>query len=638
MALALRRTGAFLILSASFVAGASAQQTADLPEIIVTPNYTPTPANRIGSSVSQVSAEAASRTSPASVTQLLRTVPGVTVIESGGPGGTSEIRIRGAEGGHTVVLVDGVRVNDIASARGDFDFASLALDDIERIEVLRGPQSAVYGSDAMGGVINIVTRRQAAASSASLTVEGGSYGTIATRGAAGMRAGDFSVRFAGGYYHSDGFSRRGDRDADERDGVDRASGSVHLSYAPQDGARVDIGLSGVRHNAGYDSVGTTGGDAPNVATRQRTSGFATLTMPTVNDWLDQTATAFFSTYDRTSREPFGSIPETVSAARTIGGEYRAVANLQDAGQLTVGARLEHEDARSRSATLSGFPGYQGSQSLWAVFGEHQLTLADRLHLTFSGRYDGAFTGGEGFLTGRATAAYEIAETGTRLRASVGTGAKRPTAYQIGNNVFAASLPGGDIVPLDLNAERSIGFDAGIEQSLFDGAMRVSATAFYNRFSNMLGFSFIDAAAGTGYYENIDRAETKGIELTADAEIVPGVLSAGATYTWMPTQNLDTGRPLARRPEHSGSVTVTLTPAEGYEASLSAVFVGERLNTASAAAMLPGYGRLDFSTSVALTPSTKIFARVENLLDVRYQDPSGFNSPGLSAYVGLTWKQ
>src|SRR5690606_36945881 len=116
------------------------------------------------------------------------------------------------------------------------------------------------------------------------------------------------------------------------------------------------------------------------------------------------------------------------------------------------------------------------------------------------------------------------------------GAKRPTAYQTGNNAFAAALPGGDIVPVELKAERSFGVDAGIDQRLFNGALRVSATAFYNRFSNMLGFSFLDAAAGTGYYENIDRAETKGIELTANADIVPGVLAAGATYTWMPTRN------------------------------------------------------------------------------------------------------
>src|SRR5690606_22450480 len=143
-----------------------------------------------------------------------------------GPGGSTELRLRGAETGHTLVLIDGVRVNDFATARDDFDFALLSPNDIERIEVLRGPQSALYGSDAIGGVVNIITRKPAKGVSASAAVEGGSYGTHAERLSANMSAGDFNLRFSGSYFASDGFSRRGDRDHDEADGTEKWAGSV----------------------------------------------------------------------------------------------------------------------------------------------------------------------------------------------------------------------------------------------------------------------------------------------------------------------------------------------------------------------------------------------------------------------------
>src|SRR5688572_23891676 len=176
MPFAARLAGAACLFAG--LTGADAQ-TLEIPEIVVTPNYAPTPLERIGSAVSVIGRQEIGRAAPASLAQLLRSVPGVTMIESGGPGGSTELRLRGAETGHTLVLIDGVRVNDFATARDDFDFALLSPNDIERIEVLRGPQSALYGSDAIGGVVNIITRKPVRGVSASASVEGGSYGTHA---------------------------------------------------------------------------------------------------------------------------------------------------------------------------------------------------------------------------------------------------------------------------------------------------------------------------------------------------------------------------------------------------------------------------------------------------------------------------
>jgi vitamin B12 transporter len=623
---AFRRLGAVPIL---LLAASPALAATTIPEIVVTPNYTPTPIGQVGSTVTVISRDAIARSSATTVAQLLRTVPGVAVIESGGPGGSAEVRLRGGETGHTVVLIDGVRVNDPASARGDFDFTLLSTSDIDHIEVLRGPQSAIYGSDAMGGVVNIVTRKQTEKSSLTATVEAGSYGTFNQRAAGGMRAGDFALRFSGSHDHATGFSRRGNRDSDEPDGLDRLSGTGRLTYAPAGGVRIDIGGTATHELSDYDS--TSNPNAPNTADRTELSGYAKATLPEWNGWLTQSFQAFASSSQRVNREPGGTLPLSTFASANVGAEYQAIADLQRAGTLTGGLRIETEHA-SNAATGSGFSGFDSQRTYYAGYLQHAVTLGDALHLTFAGRYDGEI-GGEGFLTGRATAAYEIPDWGTTLRASIGTGAKRPTAYQIGNNLFAAV--GYPAAKTNLQPERSFGVDAGIDQTLFGGLVHVSATGFYNEFRNLLTFV---TPPTNGYYDNIDRAEAHGLELSFDAQVWPDLLTVNTTYTWMPSRNLITGAPLPRRPEHSASVTVTWTPEPDWEVAFTGTFVGTRRNTASSPTMLPAYWRLDASLSRALSDHVKAFARLENLTNNTYQDPLGYNTAGFSAYVGLTWNK
>ncbi len=181
-----RRSAASVSFFALLLGGAHAQTAADpapLPDLVVTATRTPLAISQAGSAISVITSEEIARESPKSVANAFRRVPGLSVVETGGPGGTTSVRIRGGEARHTLVLIDGVRVNDPSSGSAEFDFANLVATDIERIEVLRGPQSALYGSDAMGGVINIITRKGKGAPRVSASVEGGSYGTKAARAA-----------------------------------------------------------------------------------------------------------------------------------------------------------------------------------------------------------------------------------------------------------------------------------------------------------------------------------------------------------------------------------------------------------------------------------------------------------------------
>ena len=605
-------------------------QVIDIPEIVITPYYTPTPIGHTGSTVSVVSSEQIARMSPATVTQLLRSVPGVTAIETGGPGGTTEVRLRGAETGHTLVLINGVRVNDFATARDDFDFAQFSPNDIERIEILRGPQSAVYGSDAIGGVINIITRKPSSGFSGFASVEGGSYGTHAERLSGGMSAGDFSMRISGSYFSTEGFSRRGDRDSDEADGTEKRAGMVSAEYAPVDGPRVEIGINAFDQSSDYDAFSDP--DAPYTVDRTSVSGFGKIMIPSNGGKFDQSVTGFFLDSSRDNRQPLSSPTVSRFDATAVGAEYQVVADLSEYGRLLLGARFENEVATNVAKGTASFPGYASDRTLYAVYGQQQFTLFDDVYLTVGGRYDGEIDG-QGFLTGRATVAYTMYETGTKLRASVGTGAKRPTAYQIGNNIYAATLVGGGDVDTDLQPETSIGVDVGIDQSLLDDAINLSATVFYNRFQDLLSFKSI--AFPDGSYENVARAETAGIEVSAEAEIVPGRLRAGASYTYLHSRNLDTGKHLPRRPEHSAAFDLTFFGSDYFEMTLSGVYVGERFNRSSSATPMASYGRLDLLGKIMLASGAEIFGRIENLTDTRYEDPDGYNSPGLSAYVGVS---
>jgi vitamin B12 transporter len=603
----------------------------DIPEIVVTPNYTATPVERLGSTVSVIKREQIAAMSPASVAQLFRSIPGVTVIETGGPGGTTDVRLRGAETGHTLVLIDGVRVNDFATTRDDFDFAQISPNDIERIEILRGPQSALYGSDAIGGVINIITRKPSPGTSASASVEGGSYGTYAGRLSGSMSRGDLSLRLGGAYFKTDGFSRRGDPDDNEPDGTEKWAGRVNATYAPADGPKVEVGVNAFHQASDYDSFSDP--DAPYTVERTTISGFGRLTMPSTEGGVEHSMTAFFLDSGRDNLEPGGSLPVSRFDATSVGAEYQGTKDLGRLGSLLLGSRLEYETARNDAESVSSFPGYESDRTLYAVYGLHQIEPRDDLYLTFGARYDGEIDG-NGFLTGRATAAYAMPESETTLRASVGTGAKRPTFYQIANNNYAAAKYPDEDVDTDLQPETSVGVDAGIDQALLGGRVDLSATVFYNRFHDLLAFNSI--AFPDGAYENIDRAETAGVEIEATADILPGRLRAGASYTYLYSRDLDTGRPLPRRPEHTAAVDLTLILSERADLTLSGIYVGERFNTSSATTPLPAYGRLDLSARYFLTPETEIFGRIENLTDADYEDPAGYNTTGLSAYVGLRW--
>ncbi len=620
MASYLRRAGAaFMLLSLVIAGAAAAHADDDLPAIVVTPYYVPTAISRAGTAITVITHDQIAQSNAGSVAQLLRSVPGLSVTESGGVGSSTTVSIRGAEPDHTLVLIDGVRVNEPAASSGGFDFSQLTLTNIDRIEIVRGPQSALYGSDAMGGVINIITKKAANGESrSSVTAQGGSYGTESVSGSMSQSAGAFSLAASGTWFNTTGFSRIGSRDHDEPDGAEKWAGTVSGSIDGGDGVRLDFGVDGYNETSAFDETGNP--DADSSQTRNLVNGYTKLSFPSLDGWLHNSINLFAMSDSRHVIDDFSTpgnpdFEVTDFHGSDVGAEYQGDFTLGSNGTFLFGTRVEQE-----SGTVTGFTPFSGTRDLFALYSLYQWNVGERLHLSFGGRYDGEVDG-QGFLTGRMTAVYDISETETRVHASIGTGAKRPTFYEL-----YAPFYGNP----DLEDETSWGADLGVDQTLFDGRLTLSATAFYNRFRNLIDFNPPSYVA-----VNVDNADTAGAELSGTANIIPGKLSATATYTYLYSRNLENGLPLSRRPRNSGTLGLTYTGIDRLSATLAATFVGERTNDPNATIWLPGYTRVDLNVDYQLNDHVTVFGRIVNLFNATYQDPYGYNTSGLAVYAGLT---
>ncbi len=628
-------------------------------DVVVTAFRQPQSIQRAGSAISVISAEDIAKSAPGSVSDLLRGQPGLSIVENGGPGKTANVQLRGAESRHTLVLIDGIRVNDPSGPASEFDFANLALADVERIEILRGPQSALYGSDAIGGVINIITRKGRGAPRASFTLEGGSHGALASRLGVSGGTRDFSYSLGLLGARADGFSAYGHRiprlaqfGPFDKDGFDRLAGNARFVWRVADGVEIEAGLYAGRTHTGYDAAFAGFGYLPDTPSRSKSeliNGYVRAVIDPVGSALRHQLTLFGNQtrrrLDDVQRYDFGfgltrEDNRYTYLGQRHGAEYQGLLRMGSLGSLTFGGGIESETLRSvttpglNSFNLAERASYR--RAAWNLFALHQITLGERLDLSFGGRLDHV-EGVKTFLTGRATAAYRIPESGTKLRASLGSGAKAPSLYQ--NFSIYGPLRAGDPA---LKPEESIGFDAGIDQQLWNGRLTLSATVFQNRIRNLIDFDFTRGVAGNfgpvGQYVNVARARTQGVEIAADAVIWEGIVSARASYAYIDAIDETTKLRLARRPMHQGKLSFIITPLPNLSIEPTIHIVGERFSSRNEKLRLAPYARLDTRISYRVNDNLSVYVRAENLTDARYQEVKDYGTTGRAFYAGLnaTW--
>ena len=622
---------ALLAGAAIFVLPAFAQEKA--PDIVITPNKQPQSIQQIGSATTIITRDEIDKAGFKSVRDLLDGQPGLTFAESGGPGGLTSFYIRGTDTRHTLVLIDGMRINDPTTTAGEIDLSIVPPQMIDRIEIVRGPQSALYGSDAIGGIINIITKKgQKGPPRWQFRAEGGSYGTYGTRLGVSGATEIMSYNIALGQFHTDGFQRYGYRvprlaylNPNGSDPLDRLNGVGRFSWRLNDWLTLETGFEVGRNRVEYDSA-----SGPNpLATNIQRGRLATAYQKAIaeNGPFRTTLTTFQS---RLSREyAFTGDNAATYVGNRAGAELQQDVNLAKYGLFTLGTRYEYEHSES-SSIFSGFGSSSSAQQRTSAgFALYQVTVFEKLHLSAGGRVDHVSTSGT-FNTYRLTAAYALTSA-TRLRASYGTGAKAPSLYQL-TSAYSGNL--------SLKAETSKGFDVGVDQTFLDGDARVGVAYFNNRIENL-----ITADPPRYVYYNVAQAKTSGVEVSADYNIWPTFAKLKGAYTYLNATNETTGLALVRRPKHSARMSaafwatpeLTIEPVIRLVGSRPDAFYNERTYRTDRI-WLKSYARFDLIVDYKVNKTISVFARAENLTNVKYEDVYNYGTAGRSVYAGvqMTW--
>lgn len=601
----------------------------EMPPVVVTATKIETPTKEVGSSITVISAEEIENKQRTSVQEVLRGTPGLDVVQNGSFGATTSVFLRGANSEHTLVLIDGIEVNDPISTGRAFNFGNLTTENIERIEILRGPQSTLYGSDALGGVINIITKKGEGPPKVYASAEYGSHETF--RETVGLSGGNDLTYYSLSVSRldTDGISARDEDDGNrEEDGHENTSISAKVGLTPTD--NTDLALIARYTDASVDLDSFAGDDPNSVQDTEHffIRGQATVTL--FDGFWEQTGSVSYSDTERDSDDPPDPMNPLGSTSFFDGEllkfEWQHNLYLHETNTLTLGVETEEEEGLSRSS-FGDFPKKDVRMNGYYV--QDQIKLWNRFFTTVGVRLDDHESFGSE-TTFRVASAYIFEETGTKLKGSYGEGFKAPSLYQL----FAPDDPFfGPVGNPNLEPEESEGWDIGIEQELFDGKVLLGATYFENDFDNLIIF-----VSGDGFV-NVSQAESEGVELSA--EIYPCEnLSIRANYTYMETKDKSTGEELVRRPGNKAGIDVNYRFLEDRaNMNLEVLYVGEREDTdfstfPSTTVTLDDYTVVNLAASYDVCENLRIFGRVENIFDEDYEEVLGFGVPGFSAYAGV----
>lgn len=589
-------------------AGAEVEQTV-IETVVVTGSRLDQSVTEVGSSVTIIDSADIERLGFDFAVDALAAAPGVTVNQNGAFGGVASVRIRGAASEQTLVLIDGVPVNDPTAPGGGYDFARLDTENIERIEVLKGPQSTLWGTDAIGGVVAIRTKRPDEGLSGSVFAEYGSFNTFrggASVGHAGER-GDF--RLATTLVDSDGISK-----ADEDNGNDEDDAYESLTFSVKGGlnlpgdVRLDANLLWNDAETEFDSFdfGAQGsvGDGDERSDTDELNGNLTLRVPALDGRMENMLLVGYSEIER--RNFTDGLPSFDAEGDRLVYRYQGTVAFDRRNTLAFGAEREEATANDDDTSIDG------------LFALYEFKPIESVTLTGGLRSDDHERFGSE-TTGRLAAAWQASEAFT-LRASWGEGFKAPTIFQTTFFCCGASAPNADLRP-----ETSEGYDLGLEWRGAGGRVEAGIAYFRQDTDNLIDFSF-----AAGAYENIAEAESEGIELHGAVRIVDW-LTVTADYAYLEAED-GSGMPLARLPEHSGDLTVSFDPGGPFSGALLLRYNGEEAN--GDGTDLSSWTRVDLAGRFALSDRVELFGRVENLLDEDYQQVLGYGTPGLSGSVGV----
>ncbi len=601
------------------------------PDIIVAAGV-PQYAREVGQAVTVITRAEIEQRQAISIADLLATTPGVTVTRNGPIGGFTALRIRGAEGEQTLTIIDGVRVNDPSSPGGGFDFANLLAGSVDRVEVLRGPNAVPWGSQALGGVVNIVTATPSYGVQGRGNVEYGSNDSLFANAAISGANDRFSGALTAGYLRSDGISAAAS--GTEPDGYRQYGASGRVGVTIAEGIGIDL-RGYYAHSRveldGFPPPNYSFADDPEYSTTQEIYGYVGAHADLADGRFKNRVAFTIADINRDNFDPtYGSAVSFFARGRTQRYEYQGDFRVVDQLRLVAGA--EHEDSRF-------FDGKGQSTGVTSFYGEAIVTPIRQLTVTGGIRHDQHRAFGSHFSFGADAAL--VLDGGTTLRASYGEGFKAPTLYQLYSNYGTASL----------RPETARNYDIGIAQSFLHRRASVSLTWYHRDTTNQIDFGSCPTADVAnpnticfnrpfGTYKNIARTRAQGVEAELTLRPIDD-LTFTANYSYIHAENrvvgANFGKDLARRPRQTVNVSLDYKLPFGLSLGGTISHVSDSFDNAANTVRLDGYVLAGIRAEMPIGEHFAIYGRVDNLFDERYQTVSGYNTLGRAAYGGVRVK-
>ncbi len=609
-----------------------------MSEIVVTATRTKIPAIEAASSITVIDSTEIAALNKRTVFGLLKDQYGVSFTQQGAPGSLSSIYLRGADPGQTLVLLDGIALNMPSDPDNTYDFANLPVENIERIEVLRGPQSTLYGSNALGGVINIITKEGSGKPKFFLSADGGSYNSFNANAGLDGSLDKFNYSLTYSRFKSDGFSSASSKYGNtEKDGTSNYNISSRFGETFSSNFSLNFFAHFTKAQTALDQHGGFEGDDPTFVYNTEEQSYRTVgDLSLLGGIWDQTFSVSF--YRNVRKYNFDSTLFNPASSNSLYDGNKIDLNWQNNLKLSnnlisLGVDEEKEIAISdyfyNSSVYGNFNSIfpQNSATTFGIYIQDQLNEGKSFFSSFGVRYDKHSRFGS-VITYRIAPAYVFWKTGTKIKATFGTGFKAPSLFYLFDPAY------GNI---NLKPEKSTGWDVGVEQFLFQDKLDAGLNYFDNSFTDLFGFD------NNFRTINVDKAETKGVEFYVSAKLTENIdLKFNYTYTDakdLSNNSPDKNLPLLRRPKNKLGFNADYNFLEKVNANIEIIYVGERddkdFNQYPVPRVkLPDYTLVNLSASYNFTKVVQFYGRIDNLFNKYYEDVLGYATPGQSEYLGI----
>jgi vitamin B12 transporter len=586
------------------------EASVQLKEVVVTADRVESPAGETTSDVTVIKGDTIEKMNVKFVADVLREIPDINLIQNGGPGQTATVLLRGGNSSQTLVMIDGVKVK--STTVGSYDFSGLMAGDIERIEIVKGPQSTLYGSEAMSGVINIITKKGKGEARIDATTEAGSFNTSNSSLSVSGGGEKTDYRLTGSYLYTDGISAA--KQGTERDGYKNAAVSGKFGLKPAENLELDFSGKYYHDRAeldDFDFLARQPVDNPNYVQygdHSIVSGKGKLYL--FNAW-EQILTVSSVLDSLRGRDPIVIFNNYDIKTELDTVDWQNNLFLSDLSTLTVGIETQRQKGENKGNFATSI-----YNDAWYL-NDRAKFLQGSLILNAGIRHDATQISGSK-TTYRAGALYDIQSIALKVKGNYGTGFRAPSLNELFFPFFGN---------LNLKPEESRGWDLGLEKAFLNNRAVAAITYFDQKYNNL-----IEPDPNPPFTAvNIARAEIKGVETSVTVRPIDTVtVKAGQTY--LDARDKDTGMRLTLRPVDKFTLA-TLYSADRVSATVSYVFVGERFD-AQTQRNLASYNLVNVSGNYTLSKTITLFARIDNVFNVNYEEAGGYGTPGLSAFGGV----